>query len=45
VIDSARHEIFVDADTLTAGPSASGGVEASHRLVGLDLFTAGAGAR
>ena len=39
VIDSARHEIFVDADTLIKGPSASNGVEASHRLVGLDLFT------
>ncbi len=39
VIDSKRHEIFVDADTLTRGPSASGGVEASHRLFGLDLFT------
>jgi len=39
VIDVARHEIFVDADTLTKGPAASGGVEASHRLFGLDLFT------
>ncbi len=39
VIDSTRHEIFVDADTLVAGPSSSGGVEASHRLFGLDLFT------
>jgi outer membrane protein assembly factor BamB len=39
VIDLARHEIFVDADTLIAGPSSSGGVEASHRLFGLDLFT------
>src|ERR1700722_209412 len=39
VIDSERHEIFVDADTLTPGPSASAGVEASHRLFGLDLFT------
>ncbi len=39
VVDLARHEIFVDADTLTSGPSASGGVEASHRLFGLDLFT------
>ena len=39
VIDLARHEIFVDADTLIKGPSASGGVEASHRLFGLDLFT------
>jgi outer membrane protein assembly factor BamB len=39
VIDLARHEIFVDADTLISGPRASGGVEASHRLFGLDLFT------
>ena len=39
VIDAARHEIFVDADTLITGPSSSGGVEASHRLFGLDLFT------
>jgi outer membrane protein assembly factor BamB len=39
VIDSTRHEIFVDADTLIGGPPASGGVEASHRLFGLDLFT------
>jgi len=39
VIDLARHEIFVDADTLVSGPPASGGVEASHRLFGLDLFT------
>ena len=39
VIDLARHEIFVDADTLIDGPAASGGVEASHRLFGLDLFT------
>jgi polyvinyl alcohol dehydrogenase (cytochrome) len=39
VIDSKRHEIFVDADTLIRGPSASGGVEASHRLFGLNLFT------
>jgi outer membrane protein assembly factor BamB len=39
VIDLARQEIFVDADTLIKGPSASGGVEASHRLFGLDLFT------
>ena len=39
VIDSKRGEIFVDADTLIRGPSASGGVEASHRLFGLDLFT------
>jgi outer membrane protein assembly factor BamB len=39
VIDSKRHEIFVDADTLIRGPSASHGVEASHRLFGLNLFT------
>ena len=39
VIDPARHEIFVDADTLVKGPSSSSGVEASHRLFGLDLFT------
>ena len=39
VIDLTRHEIFVDADTLIRGPSSSGGVEASHRLFGLDLFT------
>jgi outer membrane protein assembly factor BamB len=39
VIDLARREIFVDADTLVAGPSSSNGVEASHRLFGLDLFT------
>jgi outer membrane protein assembly factor BamB len=39
VIDPARHEIFVDADTLVKGPSSSNGVEASHRLFGLDLFT------
>ncbi len=39
VIDLARHEIFVDADTLIKGPAASGGVEASHRLFGLDLLT------
>ena len=39
VIDVKRHEIFVDADTLISGPAASGGVEASHRLYGLDLFT------
>jgi outer membrane protein assembly factor BamB len=39
VIDLTRHEIFVDADTLISGPAASGGVEASHRLFGLDLFT------
>jgi outer membrane protein assembly factor BamB len=39
VIDLTRHEIFVDADTLTSGPSASGGVEASHRLFGLNLLS------
>jgi outer membrane protein assembly factor BamB len=39
VIDAARHEIFVDTDTLTKGPAASKGVEAVHNLVGLDLFT------
>ncbi|HEY6525396.1 MAG TPA: PQQ-binding-like beta-propeller repeat protein [Solirubrobacteraceae bacterium] len=39
VIDSKRHEIFVDADTLIRGPSTSHGVEASHRLFGLNLFT------
>src|SRR5271156_744818 len=39
VIDSTRHEIFVDADTLISGPPASGGVETSHRLFGLNLFT------
>ena len=39
VIDVTRHEIFVDADTLIRGPAASGGVEASHRVFGLDLFT------
>ena len=39
VIDLARNEIFVDADTLTPGPSASHGVEASHRLFGLSLST------
>ena len=39
VIDLARDEIFVDADTLIKGPAASNGVEASHRLFGLDLFT------
>jgi outer membrane protein assembly factor BamB len=39
VIDLARHEIFVDADTVIQGPSSSHGVEASHRLFGLDLFT------
>jgi outer membrane protein assembly factor BamB len=39
VIDLTSHEIFVDADTLISGPAASGGVEASHRLFGLDLFS------
>ena len=39
VIDSKRHEVFVDADTLIRGPAASGGAEASHRLFGLNLFT------
>src|ERR1700691_2528581 len=39
VVDLARHEIFVDADTLIKGPSSSRGVEASHRLFGLNLFT------
>ncbi len=39
VIDPTRDEIFVDADTLIKGPAASHGVEASHRLFGLNLFT------
>jgi outer membrane protein assembly factor BamB len=39
VIDLARNEIFVDADSLIGGPAKSGGVEASHRLFGLNLFT------
>jgi outer membrane protein assembly factor BamB len=39
VIDLRRNEIFVDADTLISGPAASHGVEASHRLYGLDLLT------
>jgi outer membrane protein assembly factor BamB len=39
VIDLKRNEIFVDADTLIKGPSGSGGVEASHRLFGLNLFS------
>jgi outer membrane protein assembly factor BamB len=39
VVDVSRHEIFVDADTLIKGPAASNGVEASHRLFGLDLYT------
>jgi outer membrane protein assembly factor BamB len=39
VIDLARDEVFVDADTLIRGPSASDGVEALHRLFGIDLFT------
>src|SRR6202042_542378 len=39
VIDLNRDEIFVDADTLIRGPAASHGVEASHRLFGLNLLT------
>lgn len=39
VIDLKHNEIFVDADTRTSGPAASHGVEASHRLYGLDLIT------
>lgn len=39
MIDLPRHEIVVDADTLISGPPASGGVEASYHLLGLDLFT------
>jgi outer membrane protein assembly factor BamB len=39
VIDVGRNEIFVDADTLIRGPAASHGVEASHRLFGLNLTT------
>ncbi len=39
VVDLSRNEIFVDADTLVRGPAASHGVEASHRLFGLNLFT------
>jgi len=39
VIDASRDEIFVDADTLIRGPSRSRGVEASHRLFGLNLLT------
>ncbi len=39
VIDLNRDEVFVDADTLVSGPSASHGVEASHRLFGLNLVT------
>jgi polyvinyl alcohol dehydrogenase (cytochrome) len=39
VIDLKRNEVFVDADTLIRGPSASRGVEASHRLFGLNLLT------
>jgi hypothetical protein len=34
VIDLARHEIFVDADTLITGPSSCGGVEASNASSG-----------
>ncbi len=39
VVDLQRNEIFVDADTLVPGPSASHGAEASHRLFGLNLYT------
>jgi outer membrane protein assembly factor BamB len=39
VINVARHEIFVVADVLVTGPASSNGVEASHQLFGLDLFT------
>jgi outer membrane protein assembly factor BamB len=39
VIDLSRHEIFVDADTLIKGPADSHGVEASHRLFGLNFYT------
>jgi polyvinyl alcohol dehydrogenase (cytochrome) len=39
VIDPARNEVFVVADTLVKGPSSSKGVEASHRLFGLNLLT------
>jgi polyvinyl alcohol dehydrogenase (cytochrome) len=39
VIDLTRDEIFVDADTLIKGPAASHGVEASHRLFGLNLLS------
>lgn len=39
VVDLARNEIFVVADTLINGPAASNGVEASHRLFGLNLLT------
>jgi outer membrane protein assembly factor BamB len=39
VIDLERNEVFVDADTLIRGPPASRGVEASHRLFGLNLLT------
>jgi outer membrane protein assembly factor BamB len=39
VVDLKRDEIFVVADTLTKGPAASHGVEASHRLFGLSLLT------
>jgi outer membrane protein assembly factor BamB len=39
VIDLARGEIFVDADTLVKGPATSHGVEAQHRLFGLNLGT------
>jgi outer membrane protein assembly factor BamB len=39
VVDAARHEIFVDADTMISGPTDSDSVEAEHRLFGLDLAT------
>jgi outer membrane protein assembly factor BamB len=39
VIDLARSEIFVVADTLVRGPPKSHGVEALHRLFGLNLLT------
>ena len=39
VVDLKRHELFVDADTLVKGPARSGGIEAVHRLFGLNLFT------
>jgi len=48
VIDLARHEIFVDADTLIKGPSASGGAEASHReaeIAGIEPRTASMSSR
>jgi outer membrane protein assembly factor BamB len=39
VVDLTRHEIFVVADVLVKGPASSNGVEAAHRLFGLNLFT------